>query len=89
MPYIFVSTQIRLECGPTICGDEHSDPELMNYLGAKLVKQMGNNFTEWRTEYLPRLVLDLLEERGYKVIASTGMGQTMVWTLHISAEEPF
>ena len=31
------------ECGPTICGDEHSDPELMNYLGAKLVKQMGNN----------------------------------------------
>ena len=47
------------------------------------------NSTEWRTEYLPRLVLDLLEERGYKVIASTGMGQTMVWTLHISAEEPF
>ena len=31
------------ECGPTICGDEYSDPELMEFLGAKLTKQLGNN----------------------------------------------
>ena len=31
------------ECGPTICGDEYSDAELMEYLGAKLTKQLGNN----------------------------------------------
>ncbi|XP_038044235.1 GTP cyclohydrolase 1 feedback regulatory protein-like isoform X2 [Patiria miniata] len=82
MPYVFVSTQIRLECGPTICGDEQSDPELMQYLGATLTKQFGNNFKEWRSELLPRVVLDRLEGRGYRVIAATGMGQTMVWTLH-------
>lgn len=29
--------------GPTIVGDEHSDAELMERLGAKLHKQMGNN----------------------------------------------
>ncbi|XP_033625976.1 GTP cyclohydrolase 1 feedback regulatory protein-like isoform X1 [Asterias rubens] len=81
MPYIFVSTQIRLECGPTICGDEHSDPELMNYLGAKLVKQMGNNFKEYCTEEIPRLVLNKLERRGYRVVSQSGAGQTMIWTL--------
>ncbi|XP_022101313.1 GTP cyclohydrolase 1 feedback regulatory protein-like isoform X3 [Acanthaster planci] len=82
MPYVFVSTQIRLECGPTICGDEQSDPELMHYLGATLTKQFGNNFKEWRTDLLPRVVLDRLEAKGYRVISATGMGQTMVWTMH-------
>ncbi|CAF5103584.1 unnamed protein product, partial [Rotaria socialis] len=28
MPYLFVSTRIRLESGPTVVGDEQSDPEL-------------------------------------------------------------
>ena len=31
------------ECGPTIVGDEHSDKELMDYLGATLDKALGNN----------------------------------------------
>ncbi len=31
------------ESGPCTVGDEESDPELMRYLGAKLVKQLGNN----------------------------------------------
>ena len=30
----------------------------------------------------PRVVLDKMEKIGYKVIASTGVGQTIVWTLY-------
>ncbi|XP_022101312.1 GTP cyclohydrolase 1 feedback regulatory protein-like isoform X2 [Acanthaster planci] len=70
------------ECGPTICGDEQSDPELMHYLGATLTKQFGNNFHEYCTTDKPRMVLNKLERRGYKVISQSGTGQTMVWTLH-------
>ena len=42
MPYVLISTQIRLECGPTFCGDEDSNPELMKYLGAELTQEAGN-----------------------------------------------
>ncbi|XP_070576967.1 GTP cyclohydrolase 1 feedback regulatory protein-like isoform X2 [Ptychodera flava] len=82
MPYILISTQIRLECGPTVCGDEHADPEIMEYLGAKLVTHLGNNFPEYTSQECPRKVLNLLERKGYKVVAMTGLGQTIVWTLH-------
>ena len=30
----------------------------------------------------PRIVLDKLETRGYRVVAMTGVGQTCIWTLH-------
>lgn len=71
MPYVFVTTEIRLvrgkidfqvvnfsiqlcahhlfspyifqESGPTRVGDADSDPELMEYLQAKLVSERGNN----------------------------------------------
>lgn len=82
MPYVFVSTQIRLECGPSIVGDEWSDKELMEYLGATLIKSLGNNFLEYRTQDAPRIILNKLEKRGYKVVSTTGIGQTIVWTLH-------
>ena len=42
MPYVLISTQIRLESGPTVCGDEESDPKLMEYLGAELIEESGN-----------------------------------------------
>lgn len=42
MPYVLVSTQIRLENGPTICGDQESDPELMGKLEAVLTQEAGN-----------------------------------------------
>ncbi|KAL3874407.1 hypothetical protein ACJMK2_037427 [Sinanodonta woodiana] len=87
MPYVLISTQIRLECGPTIVGDEYSDLELMQYLGAISVKSLGNNFIEYRTNDPPRLVLDKLEKKGYRVLSSTGIGSTIVWTLH-KEDEP-
>ena len=31
------------ECGPTICGDEFTDPEIMSSLECKLIQQPGNN----------------------------------------------
>ncbi|CAF4366302.1 unnamed protein product, partial [Rotaria magnacalcarata] len=43
MPYLFVSTKVRLESGPTVVGDEQTDPELMAYLGAKCFHEKCNN----------------------------------------------
>ncbi|XP_072545869.1 GTP cyclohydrolase 1 feedback regulatory protein isoform X2 [Salminus brasiliensis] len=82
MPYILISTQIRLETGPTMVGDEFSDPSIMSYLGARKTTILGNNFSEYHVDEPPRLVLDKLEKLGYKVVTMTGVGQTLVWCLH-------
>lgn len=82
MPYVLVSTQIRLENGPTIVGDVDSDPILMEYLNAKPSKQLGNNFVEYITPDLPRVVLNKLEEKGFKVVGVCGIGQTCAWTMY-------
>ncbi|PFX27656.1 GTP cyclohydrolase 1 feedback regulatory protein-like [Stylophora pistillata] len=82
MPYILISCQIRLASGPTTCGDEFADKELMKYLEAELVHTFGNNFKEHISTNPPRVVLNRLEERGYRVVAATGVGQTLVWTLY-------
>ena len=36
----------------------------------------------------PRVVLNKLEQMGYKVITATGVGQTIVWTLHKADDDP-
>lgn len=36
----------------------------------------------------PRVVLNKLEKMGYKVITATGVGQTIVWTLHKADDDP-
>ncbi|KAA0711603.1 GTP cyclohydrolase 1 feedback regulatory protein [Triplophysa tibetana] len=82
MPYILISTQIRLETGPTMVGDEYSDLAVMNYLGARKTSMLGNNFSEYHVDEPPRVVLDKLEKRGYRVVSMTGVGQTLVWCLH-------
>ncbi|CAM1325444.1 Uncharacterised protein g8949 [Pycnogonum litorale] len=82
MPYLFVSTQIRLEEGPTIVGDEHVDVSIMEYLAAQKVTPLGNNSPQYKTKLAPRIILNKLEELGYIVISSVGIGQTCVWTLH-------
>lgn len=56
MPYLLLSTQIRLENGPTICGDSTADPELMKAVEAVLTQQLGNNFAEYRSQLPPRSV---------------------------------
>ncbi|XP_068436842.1 GTP cyclohydrolase 1 feedback regulatory protein isoform X1 [Clinocottus analis] len=86
MPHMFVSTQIRLETGPTNVGDEYSDPAIMNYLGARKTTMLGNNFSEYHVDDPPRLVLDKLEKIGFRVLTMTGVGQTLVWCLHKETE---
>ncbi|XP_061700776.1 GTP cyclohydrolase 1 feedback regulatory protein [Syngnathoides biaculeatus] len=86
MPYILISTQIRLENGPTNVGDEHSDPAVMSYLGARKTTVLGNNFSEYQVDEPPRLVLDKLEKIGYRMLTMTGVGQTLVWCLHKEIE---
>ncbi|XP_078419167.1 GTP cyclohydrolase 1 feedback regulatory protein isoform X1 [Cetorhinus maximus] len=83
-----ISTYNYWETGPTIVGDEHSDKELMNYLGAEKTTALGNNFSEYRVKYPPRMVLDKLEIIGYNVISMTGLGQTLVWCLHKALDKP-
>ncbi|XP_072481527.1 GTP cyclohydrolase 1 feedback regulatory protein isoform X1 [Notamacropus eugenii] len=82
MPYLLISTQIRMEVGPTMVGDEFSDKELMGYLGATKRHVLGNLFWEYYVNDPPRIVLDKLEVRGYRVVSMTGVGQTLVWCLH-------
>lgn len=43
--YIIISTQIRYENGPTRCGDEFSDAQLMSSLGAVLTE--GKTFLQF------------------------------------------
>eukprot|EP00088_Acartia_fossae_P015671 TRINITY_DN18625_c0_g1_i3.p1 TRINITY_DN18625_c0_g1~~TRINITY_DN18625_c0_g1_i3.p1 ORF type:complete len:106 (-),score=4.74 TRINITY_DN18625_c0_g1_i3:223-501(-) len=81
MPYIFVSTLFRLENGPCIVGDQNSDPQLMKYLGAESKRENGQLFSIWETKLLPRDVLNKLELKGYKVVSTSGIGQTFVITL--------
>ncbi|KAG5846931.1 GTP cyclohydrolase 1 feedback regulatory protein-like isoform X1 [Anguilla anguilla] len=82
MPYLLISTQIRLETGPTMVGDEYSDPDIMCQLGARKTCVLGNNFSEYHVDDPPRVVLNKLELIGYRVICMTGMGQTLAWCLH-------
>jgi len=42
MPYLLISTQVHTEVGPTPVGDEHSAPELIQYLGASKRSVLGN-----------------------------------------------
>ncbi|CAF2561953.1 unnamed protein product [Rotaria sp. Silwood2] len=82
MPHLLISTKIRLEPGPTIVGDERADSEVMAYLGAKLFHEKCNSYSEYRTEDCARVVLDKLEQIGFRVISMTGVGQTCIWLLH-------
>ncbi|KAK3802111.1 hypothetical protein RRG08_050001 [Elysia crispata] len=85
MPYVIISIQVRLDVGPTFVGDEWSDPELMESLNASLIKQLGNNYAQYKTDLPPRQVLDRLETKGFKLVAMTGVGQTCIWTMHKEA----
>ncbi|KAK6750490.1 hypothetical protein RB195_002455 [Necator americanus] len=82
MPYMLISTQIRLQTGPTFVGDGDSDKYLMERLQARPSQQLGNEFVEYITPLSPRLVLDLLEKEGWKVVGMAGIGQTCAWTLY-------
>ncbi|CAF1382169.1 unnamed protein product [Rotaria sp. Silwood1] len=82
MPHLLISTKIRLEPGPTIVGDERTDPEVMAYLGAKLFHEKCNTYSEYRTDDCARVVLDKLEQIGFHVVTMTGVGQTCIWLLH-------
>ncbi|OCT66396.1 GTP cyclohydrolase 1 feedback regulatory protein [Xenopus laevis] len=82
MPYVLISTQIRMETGPTIVGDEFSDIQLMAQLEADKRTVLGNNFSEYYVNEPPHVTLNKLEKLGYRVVSMTGVGQTLVWCLH-------
>lgn len=76
-----------METGPTMVGDEYSDPAIMTYLGARKTTMLGNNFSEYNVDEPPRIVMDKLENIGYRVLSMTGVGQTLVWCLHKEPSE--
>eukprot|EP00118_Oscarella_pearsei_P009270 m.52507 g.52507 ORF g.52507 m.52507 type:complete len:86 (+) comp34215_c0_seq2:3649-3906(+) len=80
--YLLIATQIRLSTGPTICGDDRSDPAIMKAIGATLTTEIGKSFSEYVSGDAPRVVLDKLEQYGFRVVSSSGVGQTIIWTMH-------
>ncbi|XP_003386516.1 PREDICTED: GTP cyclohydrolase 1 feedback regulatory protein-like [Amphimedon queenslandica] len=81
--YVLITTQIRLENGPTICGDELSDPVLMAKLDAQLVRDAGNPFQVYSSPHPPRVILNKLACEGFRVVSMAGIGQTCIWTLYL------
>ena len=59
----------------TVAGPEESRRRLVHYF-------LPVSSEEYRCSEPPRVVLDKLEKRGYRVVSMTGVGQTCIWTLH-------
>jgi len=83
MPYVLVMVEVSLFVGPVLVGDEDSDVNLMKALGAKLVPRTGQLYNQWIVYDAPRNVLNKLDTFGFKVVTSTGVGQSLVWTMHL------
>ncbi|XP_064403852.1 GTP cyclohydrolase 1 feedback regulatory protein-like, partial [Halichondria panicea] len=81
IPYILISTVVRLETGPTLCGDEESEKGLMTQLDAVLQLDSGRSFKAYISPLTPRQVLSRLASLDYRVVCSSGVGQTCIWTL--------
>lgn len=81
MPHVIVYSE-DLD-GPTYVGDSKSDQELMKRLNAEYTDD-----GTWSSSEPARIVLDKLENEGYKIISSTGFmnneissQRAIVWTL--------
>ncbi|KAG7461250.1 hypothetical protein MATL_G00208060 [Megalops atlanticus] len=84
MPYVFVTSQLPLETGPTIVGDSTSDSHLMQALGAR--HDYSNNQLVYIVENRPREVLDKLELYGYRMLSMSVVANTvLVWCLYKEA----
>ncbi|EQC27464.1 hypothetical protein SDRG_14787 [Saprolegnia diclina VS20] len=79
--YLLVSTEVTVTTGPTIVGDEASDPELMQTLGARLVQAKCQTYKHYTVSAPPRSVLDKLERLGFEICGMSGLGQSIVWTM--------
>ncbi|XP_071552347.1 GTP cyclohydrolase 1 feedback regulatory protein-like [Panulirus ornatus] len=82
MPYMIISTQFRLDDGPTYVGDSMSDPTLMSYLKAEKIYEQTSSTFSYQTKLVPREILNMLEAKGWRLVSSSGIGQTCIWTLY-------
>ncbi len=87
MPYLLITSDVvgglpaasqRLHSGPTVVGDVDSDPKLMGYLSAT----KDQDAWYYESPHCARVVLNKLEEAGWKMVTSGGKGELWTWTLH-------
>eukprot|EP00049_Salpingoeca_infusionum_P010656 m.184119 g.184119 ORF g.184119 m.184119 type:complete len:105 (-) comp14709_c0_seq8:403-717(-) len=65
--YIVISVENNMSQGPTFCGDASSDKELMAHCEATLHKDLGDPFQEYLSQLPPRIILNKLAEKGFRV----------------------
>ena len=84
--YVICTTEINVIRGPTFIGNENSDPELMKSLGGEL-KPSNSMLGSLRYE-CPDDITTVINKActlGFKVVGTTGLGQTFIVTLEKSA----
>ena len=86
--YLILTTEISVRTGPTTVGKEGSNSELMEKLGATLVKSnstLGTSF--WESPADMSEVMCLAKGLGYKFVSSSGLGQTFIAVMELETKE--
>ena len=80
--YIILTTEINVIRGPTFIGNENSDSVLMKSLGGEL-KPSSSTLGSHRYECSDDIttMMNKASKLGYKVVGTTGLGQTFIVTL--------
>ena len=86
--YLILTTELNVRTGPTIVGKEGSHKDVMEKLGGELKNSksaLGKVF--WESPHDIGEVMQKAKQLGYKLISTTGLGQTFIAVMELQNEE--
>ena len=86
--YLILTTEINMRTGPTLVGKEGNSQELMEKLGATLKESnssLGKTF--WESPKEVSEVMHRAKQLGYKLISTTGLGQTFIVVMELQTKD--